>query len=287
MKNSGYESALLESQACGEDQRDKLREHAGTSPIREVPGITRGTPGHGGGRSRPDGGRASANVSLAGVKASDAPGPRPASHARCLPSPRPIGGQSGEEEGTAPTGEHGDLQATGCTQRWPSGGIRLFANPHPNRTPAPPRGRARAARRGGRAGTPSCPRQTRTQARDLAGLSGSAGRRREEPARNGPGAPTGAQGGARAGRARPGGGRPRTHITGHGAGPHPGSAGADRRGAGRCRPTRSLPAKRGSPWRRRQRRRLASLLLALAPGPAPPRQRRRRRRPGPRQRAAD
>lgn len=77
----------------------------------------------------------------------------------------------------------------------------------------------------------------------------------------GPGSPQARRAGA--GRARPGGRRPRTHITGRGPGPHPGSPGGDRRGAGRCRPTRSLPATRGSPWRRR----LADRLPALAPGP--------------------
>lgn len=49
-------------------------------------------------------------------------------------------------------------------------------------------------------------------------------------------------------RARPGGGRPRAH-NGARARPHPGSPGAGWRGAGPCRPTRSLLARRGSPWR--------------------------------------
>lgn len=85
---------------------------------------------------------------------------------------------------------------------------------------------------------------------------------------------------SRAGRARSSGGRPRTHITGRGPGPHPGSPGADRRGAGRCRPTRSRPAKRSSPWRR-----LTDALLTRSRiGPAPPRW--LQRLPGSCQRAA-
>lgn len=80
--------------------------------------------------------------------------------------------------------------------------------------------------------------------------------------------------GAAAGKARPGGGRPRTHITGRGPEPHPGSPGAEWRAADRCRPTRSLPAKRGSPWRR-----LTGQRRTLAPIHSPPGRRRKRRRP--------
>lgn len=252
-----HESALLVSQA-----RWRINEatcvSAQDASIREAP-----PPGQGGGRPRLDGGRVDPRGSGA------TPGLAPA---RGLASPRPTGGGRGKRK-RRPPGARGSPNES----IHPRVAYRLPANSRPNRTPAPPRERAGAGRRGGRTGTvpsPLGPLHPLPHAGEPE--PGSAGPKPRRPSRGGRAA-VGREGSwlvtglgcpqarsARAGRACPRGGRPRTHITGRGPGPHPGSPGAEWRGAGRCRPTRSLPAKRGSPWRRQ----LADRLLAPAPGPA-------------------
>lgn len=193
-------------------------------------------------RPRGHGRRAPAHVSVAGVWAPDAPGPRPASHALLVWLRRgPCGEEGKRRRKQRPRRERGSPQTL----------------THPDAGVSPRKGLScRRARR-----VPSLPRLA--GARERRPLQAGSGRGRSRLV-TGPGRPQARRAGA--GRARPGGRRPRTHITGRGPGPHPGSPGGDRRGAGPCRPTRSLPAKRGSPWRRR-RRRLGDRLPALAPGP--------------------
>lgn len=243
-----------------------MRQHAcRTCLIREAPELSRM-----GYVPRPRGLclRAPAHVSVAGVWApmrQDHALPRTHSRSGFAGA---HSGKSGGGGGNSAHGENGGLQA---------GGSGFSANAHPpRRLRLPEEGPELQGRAAGRAG---CPPSLARERRPLRGGCGRGGSRLV----TGPGRPQARRTGA--GRARPGGRRPRTHITGRGPGPHPGSPGADRRGAGQCRPTRSLPAKRGSPWRRR-RRRLADRLPALAPARTAPWRWRQRRRPGSCQRTA-
>lgn len=215
----------------------------------------------------------------------DAPRPRPASHtlaAWLRPGPPGRGrrerkrkrrgkGETGKGEGKGDHcahRQHEYLWARGPTRARSGRGDPAVSKPCP-RTDDRARGRA-------------CPSPVEGSGpRGWAGARGGIppsqagpgpGRRRDAA---GSGLLTGlGRAGAAAGKARPGGGRPRTHITGRGPEPHPGSPGAEWRAADRCRPTRSLPAKRGSPWRR-----LTGQRRTLAPIHAPPGRRRKRRRP--------
>lgn len=151
------------------------------------------------------------------------------------PRPRPGPGPLAQRPRTtpcpAPAGAHApEARAGGSPSRRICPGAPGTLRAAPAGTPAPPRAPSLPGNpRDAPAGTPAPPASpARREPRLLTGR----GRRGARPTR----------------RARPGGGRPRAH-NGARARPHPGSPGAGWRAAGPCRPTRSLLARRGSPWR--------------------------------------